>query len=293
MRPNSILSARSLLFVPGDRPDRVGKAFASAADAVIVDLEDAVRPENKQIARSVVASFGEGPLASSAVFLVRVNPFRSADFTDDVEAAIRAGAHGIMLPKFVPGPEAGRADEAMSAIEARLGTAGALPVVGLIESAAGLQGLHGISGEQELPPRFRRLAFGAADFYADLRIAYRTSGVYTDLAMAALVVASAAAGLSSPLDSPHFALDDDEGLAVRAHNARDLGFGGALCIHPKQIAILNQEFALDVDERAWAERVLAAWSAPGNSGRGAIRVDDELIDEAMLRRVRQILDQDD
>jgi citrate lyase subunit beta/citryl-CoA lyase len=283
-----IASARSLLFVPGDRPDRIGKALASGADAVIVDLEDAVRPENKQHARSVVRDVGDrsgGP--SHPLLLVRVNAFGSADFTDDVEAALQCGADGIVLPKFVPGREAMQVDESMSAIETRLGVTDRVPLICIVESAAGLLGLQ---APLELPPRVRRLAFGAADYHADLRISYRPAGIHTDLAMATLVVASAAAGLAEPIDSPFFGLDDNDGLAAAAHRARERGFGGALCIHPKQLEIVNAEFGVSDAERVWAERVVEAWNAPSSAGRGAIRVGGELIDEAMVRRARQILE---
>jgi citrate lyase subunit beta/citryl-CoA lyase len=288
-----IASARSLLFVPGDRPDRIGKALVSGADAVIIDLEDAVRPDSKQYARSVLADAGDRaaaphPLHSpQPLLLVRVNAFGSPDFADDTVVALASGVDGVVLPKFVPGREADEVDAAVCAVEARLGRAGRIPLIGIVESAAGLLGL---SRSVELPSRVLRLAFGAADYHADLRISYRPAGVHTDFAMATLVVASAAAGLAEPLDSPYFALDDDEGLAAAARRARDLGFGGALCIHPKQLDIVNSEFGVRDAERSWAERVVEAWNAPSSAGRGAIRVGDELVDEAMVRRARQILD---
>jgi citrate lyase subunit beta/citryl-CoA lyase len=288
-----IASARSLLFVPGDRPDRIGKALASGADAVIIDLEDAVRPDSKQYARSVLVDACDRPAAPhpphspQPSLLVRVNAFGSPDFADDIEVALTSGVEGIVLPKFVPGREAVEVDAAVSAIETRLGRTDPVPLIGIVESAAGLLGL---SGSVEFPARVLRLAFGAADYHADLRISYRPSGVHTDLAMATLVVASAAAGLAEPLDSPYFTLDDDEGLAAAARRARELGFGGALCIHPKQLDIVNSEFGVSEAERAWAERVVEAWNAPSSASRGAIRVGAELVDEAMVRRARQILE---
>jgi citrate lyase subunit beta/citryl-CoA lyase len=279
--------ARSLLFVPGDRPDRVGKALGSGADAIIIDLEDAVRPDVRPYARSVVRELGEQPrFPSQPVVLARVNPFGSTDFAEDVEAAVDGRVDGIVMPKFVPGHAAIEMDAALSAIESGRPGAGRMPIIGLVESAAGLLGL---SAPTEFPSRVKRLAFGAADFYADLRISYHPSGIHTDLAMATLVIASAAQGLSAPLDSPHFSIGDDVGLEAAVGRARERGFGGALCIHPNQVALVNAGFAASEDERAWAVKVLAAWSEP--SGAGAIRVGDELIDEAMVRRARQIIAQ--
>jgi citrate lyase subunit beta/citryl-CoA lyase len=216
-----------------------------------------------------------------------VNAFGSADFVDDVEAAIDAGVDGIVLPKFVSARQASEMDDALSSIEGASDRSAPMPVIGLVESAAGLLGL---SAPVSFPSRVLRLAFGAADLHADLRISYRAAGIHTDLAMAALVLASAAAGLAEPLDSPYFSPDDREGLTAAVRRARELGFGGSLCIHPQQIAVVNAEFGIGDTERAWAEQVLSAWSEPSNRGKGAIRVGDELVDEAMVRRARQIVD---
>jgi citrate lyase subunit beta/citryl-CoA lyase len=279
--------ARSFLFVPGDRPDRVGKALGSGADAIIIDLEDAVRPEVRPYARSVVRELGEQPrVPSQPLILARVNPFGSTDFAEDFEAAIDGLVDGIVMPKFVPGRAAIEMDAALSAIESGRAGADRMPVIGLVESAAGLLGL---SVPTEVPPRVKRLAFGAADFYADLRISYHPSGIHTDLAMATLVIASAAQGLPAPLDSPHFSIGDDVGLEAAIGRARERGFGGALCIHPNQVALVNAGFAASEDEQDWAVKVLAAWNDPSSAG--AIRVGDELIDEAMVRRARQIIAQ--
>lgn len=279
--------ARSFLFVPGDRPDRIRKAFDAGADAVIIDLEDAVRPNARPLARSVIRDVAGGLRdSSSSVILARVNPHESLDFVADVTAVVDGGLDGIVVPKFVPGTAAGEMDDAMSAIESGRGLAHNTPVIALVESAAGVLGL---SVPTDLPARVRRFAFGAADFYADLRISYHPTGIYTDRAMTALAIASAARNLPAPLDSPHFSIDDEAGLAAAVEIARERGFGGALCIHPNQVSTVNAGFAATVDERAWATKVLAAWNDPSMSTAGAIRVDDELVDDAMARRARQIV----
>ena len=279
----ALRTARSFLFVPGDRSDRIARALASDADAVIIDLEDAVRAEQKDVARSVVRTLRVGP-GGRPLVLVRVNAFGSSEFAQDVTAALEGGAAALMVPKFVPGPQAERLDESLSAIEHGRG-ASATPVVGLIESAAGVLGL---SSQAPLPARFSRLAFGAADYYADLGLSYQPSGTHTELAMATLVVASAARGLAGALASPHFALDDEAGLAVASRRARDLGFTGALCIHPAQLETINEQFRPSDAERLWAQRVAEAWDDPAHRSSGAIRVDGQLVDEAMVRRARQV-----
>jgi citrate lyase subunit beta/citryl-CoA lyase len=283
--------ARSFLFVPGDRPDRIRKALDAGADAVIIDLEDAVRPSARPFARSVIRDLAGGLRDSSpSVILARVNSHGSPDFAADVTAVVDGALDGIVVSKFVPGTTASEMDDAMSAIESGRGRAHTTPVIALVESAAGVLGLSVPKG---LPPRVRRFAFGAADFYADLRISYHPAGIYTDLAMTALVIASAAGNLPAPLDSPHFSIDDEAGLAAAVGRARERGFGGALCVHPNQISIVNAGFAATEDERTWAAKVLAAWNDPSKSAAGAIRVDDELVDEAMARRARQIINHAD
>jgi citrate lyase subunit beta/citryl-CoA lyase len=284
-----IAVARSFLFVPGDRPDRVRKALDAGADAIIIDLEDAVRSDARPFARSVVRDLaGDLGDSSPSLILVRVNPHGSADFTEDVTAALDSRVDGVVMPKFVAGDSASEMDAAITALEAGRDRVHPIPVIGLVESAAGLLALSASGG---LPPRVVRLAFGAADFYADLRMSYQQAGIYTDLVMTSLVVASAAAGLPTPLDSPHFSISDEAGLVAAVGRARERGFGGALCIHPNQVSIVNTGFAATAEELAWAAKVLAAWGDPSASTAGAIRVGDDLIDEAMVRRARQIADQ--
>ena len=281
-------TARTFLFVPADRPDRITKALKSGADAVIVDLEDAVRAESREEARTNLRQMTDsvqGPAES--MLLVRVNPFGSADFTNDVQSAIEGGASGIVLPKFVPGKAAHQLDETLAVLEASYGRASRMPVIGLIESAAGVLGL---TGHSVLPIRLIRLAFGAADLQADLKITYQTSSIHTDFAMALIVLASAAAGLPAPLDSPHFALADVSGLANSVRRAREVGFGGKLCIHPNQLEIVRAGFGVTEAEHQWAREVLEHWTDPANRGVGAIRVGDDFVDEAMVRRARQILE---
>ena len=282
-----IVSARSLLFVPGDRPDRVEKALRSGADGIIVDLEDAVRSDRKGLARATVEAMGARLGAErSPVVLVRVNPFGTADFVSDVKAAIAGDADGLVLSKFVPGDATSGADAAIAAAEAIAGRKARVPVIGLIESAAGV---HALSSVADFPARVLRLAFGAADLHADLRLSYRADGPHTVHAMVSLAIASAAASLPEPLDSPHFALGDEEGLVSRARRARDFGFGGVLCIHPNQVPLVHAEFGITPAERSWAVRILEAWDGVSAEPEGAIRLDGELVDEAMVRRARQIV----
>jgi citrate lyase subunit beta/citryl-CoA lyase len=282
--------ARSLLFVPADRPDRIATALASSADAVIVDLEDAVRPENRAAAR---AGLPAALLGARKPVVVRVNALASQDHAADVDAALDAGATGIMLAKFVPGEPSATLDDDLRARELRHGREAPLAVIGLVESAAGMIGLTSAAA---MPHRVTQLAWGAADLHLDIARSPRSTGGIADFAMATLVLASRAAQLPAPLDSPFFvvggdAADDAEHvLAEHVARARALGFGGKLCIHPRQIAAVNDGFAATESELAWARTVVAAWDDASRAGRGAIAVGGELVDEAVIRRARQLLD---
>ena len=280
--------ARTFLFVPADRPDRITKALKSGADAVIVDLEDAVRAENREVARTFLRRLVDvAPEPEKSILVIRVNPIGTSDFAPDLQAAFDSGAACIMLPKFVPGIAAHHLDESLAILEASHLRSTRMPVIGLIESAAGVLGL---TGPSVLPIRLIRLAFGAADLQTDLKISYQTNNIHTDFAMALIVLASSAAGLPAPLDSPHFALSDDAGLADSVRRAREVGFGGKLCIHPNQLAIIHAGFGVTEAEQKWAREVLEHWTDPANRGVGAIRVGDEFVDEAIVRRARQILE---
>lgn len=282
-RKKRIRSARTFLFVPGDQPDRILKALRTKSDAVIIDLEDAVRSESKTLARSTLdlpSRSAEGPLV-----FIRVNAFGSPEFNDDIRKALQLEVDGIVLPKFVPGNSAVAADQTILALEVECGSDEVLPMIGLIESSAGILGLLNSS---TIPARVERLAFGGADLHTDLGISYSPSGANTDLAMATLVMASVHAQLGAPIDTPHFTLGDDVGLKDRSLYASRMGFGGKLCIHPNQLDIIDQSFATAEHESEWAQRVVERWNDRDESA-GAIVVDANLVDEAMLKRAKQIL----
>ena len=282
-RKERIRAARTFLFAPGDQPDHIAKALTSESDAVIIDLEDAVRSENKVKARTELA-LPPSPLAAPLIFL-RVNAYGSPEFEQDVLKALELKVDGIILPKFVPGESATAADHALTRLEVASGTEPALPVIGLIETTAGVLALLNSS---DIPARVERLAFGGADLYADLGIAFAAAGPNTDLAMAALVMASVHAQLGSPIDTPHFTLGDEIGLKERSEYAARMGFGGKLCIHPNQLQIVSASFAVMEDESDWAQRVIELWNERAQSS-GALLLDSKLIDEAMVKRARQIL----
>ena len=286
VRSERLSKACSFLFTPGDQPDRVIKALQLKVDAVIIDLEDSVPTQNKDLAREATARvINQHRVADSPLVLIRVNAFSSSQFELDVRAALSLGVDAIMLPKFIPGSEAARVDRAITAMEMELGIEDELSVIPLIESTLGVLNLISVSS---FPKRVIRLAFGGADLHADLGVTYSESGANSAFAMASIVMASVNNGLASPIDSPHFEVEDDQGLERSSFLARDMGFGAKLCIHPKQLEIVANSFQRDLNQENWAVKVLESWEKRSTS-KGAILVDGSLVDEAMVKRARQIL----
>jgi len=279
-----LLSAHTFLFVPGDQPDRILKALQAKTDAVIIDFEDSVKSESKSEARAQIVKLLTGnQSATRPLILIRTNAHASKDFIEDLKVAFELQVDAIVLPKFVPGSAAISAEEVISKIEGN--TSDPMPIIGLVETTAGVLNLLNSS---TIPERVIRLALGAADLYADLGVAYKAAGPNTDLAMASLVLASANAKLGAPIDSPHFAIADSEGLRKSSSHAYQIGFGGKLCIHPDQLEIVAESFATNSNETEWAERVVERWSARDQKS-GAILIDGSLVDEAMVKRAKQIL----
>jgi citrate lyase subunit beta/citryl-CoA lyase len=259
-----VADASTFLFVPGDRPERFDKALGAGADLVIIDLEDAVAPENKSAALdSTLAALAGDGVDSGFNVLVRVNGL------DDARA-ITNGATGRLIGIVIPKAE----DPAeISAIAAALPAHCA--VVALVETALGVANARAIAAV----PRVTRLAFGAIDFAADVDA---TASAVFDAARAALVIASRAENKPAPIESPSTNFTDLSAAESDARAARAMGFGGKLCIHPAQIAPIRAGFEPTDDEIEWATRVI------GLDG-GAVQLDGAMVDKPVVDRARRIL----
>lgn len=273
-------NAITLLFVPGDRPDRFVKAATSGADLVILDLEDAVAPDNKVDAlAAVIVALTNAPLTNAdstsgatAHFraIVRVNAhslYWGAELAalSSLVAIPNHGLLGIMLPKTELPDEA-------ETVYRMLG----LPVIALIETAAGVANALDIARAEGV----ERLAFGAVDFARDLDA---TDPSVFDVARAQIVIASRAAGLAAPIDSPCVSIDDAVVVEAEAARAAGFGFTGKMCIHPSQIAPANAGFAPTSAQVAWAERVVALEG-------GATALDGQMVDKPIVDRAKRILE---
>jgi citrate lyase subunit beta/citryl-CoA lyase len=257
---------RALLFVPGDRPERFDKALASGADAVIIDLEDAVDRSRKGIAREAVRAW----LHPSRAVIVRVNGPDTPWFAEDLALAAIPGVDAVMLPK------AERADTLSI-----LATAGTRAILPLIETAAGFAEIGNIAGAWGV----QRLVFGSIDLRLDLgfREALEDDLLPFRLQM---VLASRVAGIAPPIDGVTMAINDEAQLRIDAQRARRLGFGGKLCIHPRQVAPVRGAFAPSAAEISWAQSILAVAAANPS---GAFAVNGEMVDKPVLLRAQAIL----
>jgi citrate lyase subunit beta/citryl-CoA lyase len=261
---SDLAAARSFLFVPGDRPERFPKALASGADAVILDLEDGVSADRKALAREAVMCW----LSPEHPVYVRVNGSRSQWFEEDLAVLSRPGVRGVMLPKAETAAQIGALPEGVG-------------VVPLLETVAGILNVRELAGA----PCVERLAFGSVDFMLDAGI--QGDGEELLCARSRMVLESRAAMILPPVDGVTTALDDPERILADVDRARRLGFGGKLCIHPRQVDPVNKGFAPSEREIAWARKVL---EAARTAGAGAIRLDGELVDRPVVERAKAVLE---
>lgn len=271
---HAVQHARSLLFVPATRLERLGKAFDVGADAVIVDLEDAVAPDAKDGARAALAErLLSLEAAQRARLLVRINAVGTPWHETDLAQMAPHGLGAVMLPKS-------ESPQALRAVAARLGPGGR--VVALIESLVGLDQIDALARE----PQVLRLAFGHLDFQLD--IGMRCTPEEPELAWArnALVAASRRARLPAPIDGVTTDIGKAERLLVDAKRARAFGFGGKLCIHPTQVEGVNQAFSPSAAELDWARRVLAGATEHGGQ---VFSLDGRMVDLPVIRSAEAIV----
>lgn len=263
---------RSLLFTPGSRPDRFAKAEATSADALILDLEDAVAEGDKGSARAHVAAFLAARPPGGKQIVVRINPLSRVHGLEDlaVLARLRAGPDVLLLPKA---EEPGQIASAARVLE-DAGSAARLAI--LIESARGVAMAADLA---RADPRLVFLMFGAADYAADL--GQQVGCFRPDFARAALVNAAAAGGILA-IDSPFFAIDRPAELVADCNEGRALGFHGKAAIHPSQLATIAGVYAPTAAEQLQARRILEA--APEGVG----VLDGKMVDIAMVRWARRI-----
>lgn len=262
-RQLALLTARSLLFVPGNRPERFAKAEAARPDLTILDLEDAVPADQKEASLTQVLSWVEHHDRA----IVRINSLASPWAAHELDA-LRGSGVPVMLPKAESEGDVIRVHEAT----------GGAPVLALIETARGVQAAHALAASGAVA----RLVLGNVDLAASLGVDPASRAALAP-ARGALVLASAAAELPGPIDGVTTNLDDPARLIEDVRHAREVGFAGRLCIHPRQVGPTTAGMSPTPAEVAWAERVVAS------AVEGVSVLDGAMVDAPVIARARSIL----
>jgi citrate lyase subunit beta / citryl-CoA lyase len=261
---------RTYLFVPGDRPERFAKALASGADAVVLDLEDAVQPQAKAAARQAVAQWlAQAAPTDLARTVLRINDAASPWHAEDVTLLANSPAATAMLPKA----------ESAQVFHTLAAQARATAWLALIETARGVQA----AAEVATAPGVQRLVFGTLDYALDMDLSGEDIGLEVPASL--IAIASRAAGLAAPVAGVTVALDDCARLLADWARARAHGFGAKLCIHPRQVAPLHTAMQPSATELEWARQVLEA--AQGTLG--AVQLNGRMIDKPVIERARRLL----
>jgi citrate lyase subunit beta/citryl-CoA lyase len=278
------------MFVPGHRQRMIDKALALNADAIMLDIEDGVAPNEKDTARKNIGeSLGREKTAAAPARYVRINAIGHARMDADLEAVVRPGLEGLVCPKVDTVEEVRSVDAILNDKEPKNKLAkGIVKLLIAIESPKGLLNAPAIATAS---PRVCGLLFGAEDFGREIGLPTVRQGEARDLiyARSAMVVAAAAAHVQA-IDGVWVDLNDGAGLIDFATQSRRLGFSGMSCIHPSQVDAINATFSPTVEEIDYCQRVLQAFEEANARGDGSIAFGGQLIDRPIIERARRTLD---
>ena len=277
--------SRSFLFCPGNHPRKVAKVFDAGADAVILDLEDAVAVSEKAATRSpVVAALG---VPRGCRGYVRVNALDTGFSFGDLEAVVAPGVDGIVLPKVESATDIAKVDWLIGELEAARGLpVGGIDLMPILETGPGIANARAICAAGG---RLRRVSFGAGDYARDMGLDWTRDEAEFGHARAEIALASRIAGLEPPIDTVWVDLADGEGLAASAARVKAMGFQGKLCIHPAQIEPVHRVFTPSAEEIARAEKIVAAFEGAEAEGSASIQVDGQFVDYPIVARARRVL----
>jgi citrate lyase subunit beta/citryl-CoA lyase len=274
---------RSLLFVPGNRPAWFAKAVASGADGLIIDLQDAVPPNERQAAYQAVAAFiteRQAANADSPVLLIRVSAVDDPAFADCLQAVVRTGTDGIVLPMVNAVDDVRVLSDRLAELEAAAGIERPLRIVPLMETALALQHCFDIFA---CSPRVAYAGGSTArggDLARSLGFEWTPEGLETLYLRSQALLAARAAGVSNPISGMWGAVDDVDGLRAFAGQTRQLGYRGMMVIHPSHVAVVNEVFSPTPQQISGWRRTIEEMARLHESGAGTGRLDGELIDAA-------------
>jgi citrate lyase subunit beta/citryl-CoA lyase len=271
----SLTDARSFLFVPGNRPERFEKAARSGADAIVLDLEDAVPPADKAAARQAIAQAWTSLQALGTALVVRINAADQASGDEDLAWLARLPAPapaGVMVPKVESAATLDRVRDRLPGV----------PLLPLIESATGWSAVASIAGCDGVA----RLVLGHIDFMADTGIQCGPDEAELAPLRFALAMATRTRELAPAVDGVTVAFQDDDRLREDTRRALRFGFGAKLCIHPRQVGVVHEVMTPDAQQVAWARRVVEADAA---SGGAAVQLDGRMVDRPVVLQARRVL----
>lgn len=277
--------SRTFLFAPGNHPRKVEKVFGAGADAVILDLEDAVAEAEKPATRDAVVAAMQTDRDCRGY--IRINALDTEYAFQDLEAVVAPNVDGIVVPKI-------ETPEALATVEWLVGELerkrrlpiGGIDLLPIIETGLGVANVRAIAGTAK---RTRWLSFGAGDYTRDMGMEWTLGEVECDHARAEIVLASRAAGLLPPIDTVWIHLQDQDGLIASTRKIRSMGFQGKLCIHPAQVGPVNDVFTPDADAIAHARRIVAAFADAEAAGSASIQVDGYFVDYPIVEQARRTL----
>ena len=281
---------RSWMFVPGHRQRMIDKALGLNADAIMLDIEDGVAPNEKDSARKNIAdSLGRDKTPGSPARYVRINAIGHSRMDADLEAVVRPGLEGLVCPKVDTAEEVRQVDATLNDKELKNKLAkGSVKLLIAIESPKGLFNAPAIAASS---PRVVGLIFGAEDFGREIGLPTVREGEARDLiyARSAIVIAAASAHVQS-VDGVWVDLNDGQGLLGFATQSRRLGFSGMSCIHPSQVDAINTTFSPTTEEIDYCQKVLQAFEEANARGDGSIAFGGQLIDRPIIERARRTMD---
>ncbi len=277
---------RTLLFVPSQRANMVQKAAAIPADVIVLDLEDAVPPNEKEAARTTLRASIDSLKAAGKTVHVRVNHLDTGLTADDLSAAIGPGLDGLLFPKAQGATQIRELDVMIRERELHGGVRpGTIALIPLIETARAVLRCEEIAMAST---RITGLAFGGEDYAADLGVARTPQANEFEYARRVIIHCAIACGLQ-PLDGIYATLHDEPGLVADATYARSIGMKGKYVIHPDQVVPVNDVFAPTAQELAAARKIVDAYDAAMQGGIGVIDVDGQLVDVPVANRARDLL----
>ena len=272
---------RSVLFMPGSNARALEKARTLPADGLIFDLEDAVAPDAKGMAREQIAATLKQGGYGGRELIVRINGLDTPWGADDLAMVAKSAAHAILVPKVESAPM-------VQEVEKRLAAASApasLSIWCMMETPLGI--LHA----EEIAASSRRVAcmvMGTSDLTSDLHAAHTRERLPMLTSLGICLLAARAYGLAI-LDGVHLDLADDDGFAHSCVQGRELGFDGKTLIHPKTIAKANEVFAPLADEVAWSRKIIAAHAEASRAGKGITVVDGQLIENLHVESAKRLV----